>query len=215
MNEKELLHRIKITYQSILNEKLVGIYIHGSIAFGCFRWDVSDIDFLVVVKEKLNQEEKEALISELLALDNECPPKGFEMSVICQDACGCFQYPTPFELHFSNAHKEFALQDLAQYCRRMQGTDKDLAAHCMVIRKVGITLCGKKISEVFGEVSKEAYIDSICADIQDARTDIIENPVYIILNLCRVLAFKRDGYVLSSRRVENGALRICLSNIIL
>ena len=80
MNEFEILEKIKISYQTILQDKLVGIYIHGSIAFGCFNWEKSDIDFLVVVNEKLNQKEKESLISEILDLDIYCPKKGIEMS---------------------------------------------------------------------------------------------------------------------------------------
>lgn len=45
INESELLNRIKISYQNILKDGLVGIYVHGSIAFECFHWDQSDIDF--------------------------------------------------------------------------------------------------------------------------------------------------------------------------
>ena len=59
MTEHELLAIIKREYSTILREKLVGIYVHGSIAFGCFNWARSDIDFLVVVNESLSQVEKE------------------------------------------------------------------------------------------------------------------------------------------------------------
>ena len=62
--ETELLQKIKSSYQIILQDKLVGIYVHGSIAFQCFTWENSDIDFLVVVNESLSQAEKEALIAE-------------------------------------------------------------------------------------------------------------------------------------------------------
>lgn len=45
MNELEILQKIKTSYQEILADKLVGIYVHGSIAFQCFNWKKSDIDF--------------------------------------------------------------------------------------------------------------------------------------------------------------------------
>ena len=70
MKEWEILQKIKDDYPNILKNKLVGIYVHGSIAFGCFNWGKSDIDFLVVVNEALDQEEKEALILELLKLES-------------------------------------------------------------------------------------------------------------------------------------------------
>lgn len=200
MREFDILEKIKETYQTVLKDKLVGIYVHGSIAFGCFNWDKSDIDFLVVVKEALNQEEKEALISELLILDENCPPKGLEMSVVLDKVCKPFVYPTPFELHFSNTHKERCKSNLTEYCRNMNGVDKDLAAHITVINRVGITLCGKEISEVYEAVPKRDYVDSIWCDIENAEEEIDDNPVYIILNLCRVLAYLEDDVVLSKKQ---------------
>lgn len=196
-NEKELLERISIEYRRILKNKLVGIYVHGSIAFGCFNWEKSDIDFLVVTEEIPTSEEKERLIEVLLRLEKEAPPKGFEMSVILEKYCGSFVYPTPFELHFSNAHMESCRKDLKAYCQSMNGTDKDLAAHITVIQKVGIVLCGKEIKAVFGAVPWEHYLDSIKCDIEDSENEITDNPVYVILNLCRVLAYTQEGLVLS------------------
>lgn len=203
MTASEILKEIQAAYEKILNDNLLGIYIHGSIAFGCFNWDKSDIDFLVVVNHAPSLQEKEALIRVLLEIDLHCPPKGLEMSVVLADVCRQFQYPTPFELHFSNAHKEKCRTDLKQYCLDMHGVDKDLAAHFTVIRSVGITLCGKQIGDVFGEVPREDYIDSIQFDVEDAEREVEENPVYIILNLCRVLAYLRHGLVLSKAQGGN------------
>lgn len=200
MNQNEILQKIKLAYQSILKEKLVGIYVHGSVAFGCFNWDKSDIDFLIVVNQSLSQEEKEALISELIILDVYCPPKGLEMSVVRMEVCKPFVYPTPFELHFSNTHKERCKSDIAGYCRKMNGVDKDLAAHITVINKVGMPLCGKEIHEVFEAVPKEFYMDSILFDIENADQEIEENPVYFILNLCRVSAYLENDLVLSKKQ---------------
>jgi len=200
MNEILIIQRIKEIYQRILSDKLVGIYVHGSIAFQCFNWNKSDIDFLAVVKEALTQQEKEALISELLILDKSCPTKGMEMSVILEKVCRPFQYPTPYELHFSNSHKERFQENLVEYCREMNGLDKDLAAHITVINQVGITLYGKDKNLVFEPVSKKDYIDSIMYDIMDAREDIHNNPVYFILNLCRVLAYLEEEIVLSKKQ---------------
>ena len=72
--------------------------------------------------------------------------------------CDPFVYPTPFELHFSNAHRESCKKDLFSYCRDMHGTDRDLAAHFTVIRKAGFALCGTDAASLFGEVPEEAYL---------------------------------------------------------
>lgn len=200
MNERALVQRVCDEYRHILGDKLTGIYLHGSMAFGCFTWATGDIDILVVVNAPLSQAEKEALIRVLLDMDTDAPPKGFEMSVVLRSVCKPFQHPTPFELHFSNAHKARATADLTAYCRDMHGDDPDLAAHCTVIRQVGENLFGATIADVFGDVPRAAYVDSILGDVGEAAQDILENPVYITLNLCRVLAYLQCGAVLSKHQ---------------
>ena len=203
MDERALLDLVVQRYRAILGEKLTGIYLHGSIAMGCFTWDTGDVDFLAVVEAPLTQAEKEALVRALLELDAQAPPKGFEMSVVLRAVCKPFEYPTPFELHFSNAHKARAEADLAAYCRDMHGVDPDLAAHCTILTHRGELLCGAKIGEVFGEVPRAAYVDSILGDISGAAEEIAAAPVYVTLNLCRVLAYLQEGAVLS--KAEGGA----------
>lgn len=197
MREQALLEKIAQAYRQILGRKLTGIYVHGSIAFGCFRWEKSDIDFLVVVEERLTQQEKEGLIRTLLEFDASAPPKGFEMSVMLRSACAPFQDPTPYELHYSNAYRENYQQDLTGTCQMMQGDDPDLAAHVTVVNSVGITLCGVPREQVFAPVPRASYLHSIWFDIENAPEEICRNPVYYILNLCRVLAFTEEGLVLS------------------
>ena len=196
---RALLNEVAAEYRKILKENLVGIYEHGSIAFGCFEWAVSDIDFLAVVRRKLTLQAKEALIRTLLDRPERAPQKGSEMSVVLPENIDPFVYPTPFELHFSNTHLSACLTDLKEYCGRMRGCDRDLAAHCMVTRKAGRSVLGADIEDVFGEVPRDAYLDIIRFDVEGAKEDILENPVYVALNLCRVLAAVREGRVLSKR----------------
>lgn len=203
MYYKQILNQISCAYKEILKDNLVGIYVHGSIAFGCFNHSKSDIDFLAVTKSTPSQEEKVMLIQILLDLESSSPPKGIEMSVVLERNCLNFTYPTPFELHFSNSHLEKCGVNLEEYCAVMNGTDKDLAAHFTVIKTVGIAWYGKSIESVFGDVPKHYYLDSIKNDIENSENEIRSNPVYIILNLCRVLAFIREDLVISK---EQGAL---------
>ena len=157
MNERELLRKIARDYTNLLKENLAGIYVHGSIAFGCFNWEKSDIDFLVVVHEEPALPQKEAMIQTLLALEKSGPPKGFEMSVVLRRYCEAFVYPTPYELHFSVMHLERYQENPEEYVRAMHGEDKDLAAHCMMLRHRGVRLYGPEIEQVFGPVSDEVF----------------------------------------------------------
>jgi len=196
MDHNDLLAIIADQYKQILHENLVGIYVHGSIAFGCFDWSKSDIDFIVVVNNLTSLPVKRQLLQVLEDLSGKAPPKGFEMSVVQKKFCGNFIYPTPYELHFSNGYPVGAHTLGRSLCKNQQ-TDHDLAAHFTIIKHVGIVLCGAPVSEVFGHVSKEYYLDSICRDVENAAQDVAKYPAYIVLNLCRVYAYIRDGLILS------------------
>ncbi len=185
--------------QKILGDYLVGIYLHGSAVMGCFHEASSDIDLLVVVNAVISDEIKCYFMDMVVQLNSCAPKKGIEVSIVRQDVCKPFIYPTPFELHFSAVHLQWYKTNPEDYVKRMNGTDKDLAAHFTVIYHRGKCLYGKEIKEVFEEVSREIYFDSIWNDVKNAQEDIITNPAYMILNLCRVLAYKQNGLILSKK----------------
>lgn len=189
--------------REILGDNLVGIYLHGSAAMDCFNEKKSDIDLLTVVDRPISDEEKRKYMDMAAALNADAPEKGIEFSIVKRDVCRPFVYPTPFELHFSVAHLPWYQANPYDYVEKMKGTDKDLAAHVTMIRHRGKCLWGKGIKEVFGEVSRECYFDSIWNDIKNAEEEITANPTYIILNLCRVLAYKKEGLILSKREGGN------------
>lgn len=198
-----LLHEIRRMHMEILGENLVGLYLHGSIAFGCFNPWKSDVDYIAVVQAPLAPDTRLRLLEAVYRLNRQAPPKGLEMSVVLQRYCRDFVYPTPFELHFSNMHRDAYARDPHGFADAMRGTDPDLAAHFTVLRHKGIALCGPPVSSVFGAVPWENYLDSICADIADAETAVQSDPIYVLLNLCRVLAAVREKRVLS--KAEGGA----------
>ena len=81
--------------------------------------------------------------------------------------------------------------------------DPDLAAHMTIVHARGICLVGPPITEAFPVIPREDYIAAIRGDIDDARLHMRDNPVYFILNACRVAAYLRDGIICS--KDEGGA----------
>ena len=59
---KLILDEIVKSYYGIFKDNLVGIYLHGSLALGCFNPKVSDIDFLIVARDKLSLEVKREVV---------------------------------------------------------------------------------------------------------------------------------------------------------
>ncbi len=197
---QSLLDEIVDQSRQIFGEELIGIYLHGSMAMGCFNANKSDIDLMIVIRDHITDTQKLQFMNCIVEVDKIAPGKGIELSIVKKKYCKHFIYPTPFELHFSNAHLQWYIENPADYIRKMNGEDKDLAAHFKVIKNYGIVLYGAEINDTFADVPRNDYIDSIWNDIGEAEEDILEDPVYIILNLCRVAAFLKNNLVLSKKQ---------------
>jgi streptomycin 3"-adenylyltransferase len=183
-----------------LGDHLVGVYLHGSVAMGGFNPHKSDIDYLVIVDQPLSTDQKQRIGAGLVALAKDAPAKGIEMHIVTRAALKKFTYPTPFELHYSQMwHDQFANHQVDFVTQKYDG---DLAAHLTVTRSRGVRLYGEPIDKVLPEIPPRFYQAAIVSDVQNAREQIVANPVYYILNLCRVLVYLQRGAVTS--KIEAG-----------
>lgn len=198
----ELLYDFVDATCKAFGDNLVGIYLHGSAAMGCFNPASSDIDLIVVIKDALDFDKRRAYIDDMVRLNARAPKKGLEVSVVRREVCDPFVYPTPFEFHFSPMYLDACVNAPDEYARSVSHSDPDLAAHFTVIRERGRVLLGEGIPAVFGEVDGKYYMDSIWTDVSGSESDILSEPVYIVLNLARVLAYTREGLILS--KAEGG-----------
>lgn len=196
----ELMQKIKDWYATLLAENLTGIYLHGSLAAGCFQWEASDIDFLVVVRRPVPVEKKIALVECLYSLREEAPPKGFEMSVLLEDSCREPVFPMPYELHFSQRWLRDYERNPKGFCERMHGEDVDLTAHILSLHTFGVPLLGPSVARVFGQVKREDALCALREDTADSGEHLHEQPIYYVLNLCRALAYLRENLVLSKKQ---------------
>lgn len=196
---KDLLDKFVSGSKEALGQNLTGIYLHGSAVMGCFQPEKSDLDLLVVVKGEVSDGAKCQFMDMVVELNKQAPSKGLELSIVKEAVCNPFVYPTPFELHFSNAHLDWYQSNPKDYVEKMKGTDKDLAAHFMITYHRGQVLYGKEISEVIAPVPRKDYLDSIRCDVENAVEEIAGNPMYLTLNLCRVLAYKKEGLIVSKQ----------------
>ena len=183
--------------RKLLGETLVGVYVHGSLALGGFTWAGSDIDVLIVVSAEPPFDVRRELIRCFLDLEIICPRNGLELSIVLEEDCCELRTPTPYCLHYSGAWRDAYCRDLNGTLRELHGKDPDLPAHFAVINRACIRLCGKEPAEVFAAVPSELYKESILFDVGNAAEDICVSPVYTTLNLCRAVAFFREGLILS------------------
>lgn len=181
-----------------LSDNLIGVYLHGSLAMNCFNPESSDMDFIVMIKNELKKEQSRRIARRVLALHDEMPyKKGIEFSMILQKYVKPFRYPTPFEFHYSDFHRERYRADEGYVCGGFE--DEDLASQFMVAYHRGTTLYGIPLPEICAPIDIQYYIASIYYDVKDSAQDILHNPVYVVLNLCRVLYYLKEEVVSSKK----------------
>jgi len=139
-----------------------------------------------------------------LALHEECPnDRGIEFSIILEAYLAPFIYPTPFEFHYSDFHREKYLTDENYLCGGYE--DEDLASQIVVAYERGIALYGKPLKELYEPINRRYYLASILHDVEGCAEEIKDNPpayltpVYLTLNLCRVLYYLKEGQISSKR----------------
>lgn len=202
MSPEELLDRLTDGYEAILNENFVGMYVHGSYAMGCFNPVKSDLDYILVCESEPDDETRLAVLRATVALTPYAPKKGLEMHLMLREDCHVYRHPPRFLLHYSPAHDAAVRADAAAYVRRMRGNDLDLAAHLTVMKRRGLLWRGMPLAEVFGDVPREAYLESVLDDAGWSEGDAM----YHVLNRCRILAYVREGRVLSKKEGAQWAL---------
>lgn len=154
--------------RTILADALVGVYVHGSLALGCFNGARSDIDVLAIVARTLSQDERQAVVDVLLQASG--APFGMEADVLTIEPLRNWRHPSPFELHFWEGRRdEWALDPLGTHAS-LATENPDLAAHVTIARAAGIALIGPPPAEVFPLVPEADLRDSLLRDLDWSRT---------------------------------------------
>lgn len=187
--------------QGVLGADVTGIYLHGSLAMGCFNPDRSDIDLLVVTRTPMDARHKRDLAT--LALACSGAPRPLEVSFLTEAGMRPWRHPAPFDLHYSESYREAFVAVLSgdgwvDWLMR-DLTDPDLAAHITVTLARGICLAGAPAAHVFAPVPRADYVDALWYDVETAPEAIVQDPVYLTLNLARVLCYLREGRICSKQ----------------
>jgi streptomycin 3"-adenylyltransferase len=196
---KQQIQHLLVDLTKQLESNLMGVYLHGSLALGCFNPRTSDIDLLVLTDREIPLLTKKALVHLLLSISG--IPHPIEISFLSQGNLTPWKYPTPFEFHYSEGWRERFNEDLAtgswkQLCEQPQ-TDTDLAAHITVTRHRGICLWGAPLEKIFPDVPPKDFLASILSDLEWTLERLDQISVTGILNSCRVYAYLQERRICS------------------
>jgi len=196
---RKQISKLLVSIPGILGNNLIGLYLHGSLAMGCFNEDTSDIDLLGVTQENIQLNNRKDLIDLLLSISKK--PHPIEISFMRSTHLIPWHFPTPYSLHYSETwrtqYESDLLGDKWTQWNLQENTDNDLAAHVTITRTRGICLLGRNIQTAFPRVPSEDYLSSIESDMTWAIERIDSDPVYAVLNSCRVYAYVKDGIITS------------------
>ena len=103
-----VLHDFLVKIQSILGDQFVGLYLHGSLALGDFDPRTSDIDFIVLAREAIGENQFEALreMHTIFNQSNSPWSKKIEAAYIPLDA---LNHPSPSTTLYPQIEKETEL----------------------------------------------------------------------------------------------------------
>lgn len=202
---KKFVFDLVSVLESELSDNLVGIYLHGSLAMGCYYRPKSDLDVIVVVQNLIGADTAKKTDMAIAKQADKRPTTGnIELSIITAYTAKNIPIPVPFELHYSTAWHEKSLTGDNKY--DSSKTDIDLLSHLMYVRQRGIVLDGKPISEVFGKYDWQHFMEAVIDDFEWIIKDknIIETPFYGVLNICRVLQLLSENKQTVLSKEEGG-----------
>jgi predicted nucleotidyltransferase len=188
--------------RELLGANLVGVYLHGSLVLGCFNPARSDIDLLAVTRRRVAAESRGPLAAVLLRTSAD--DRKLEIDFLSTTDLHPWTYPPPFDFHFGESWRARLERNPMA---RQSATNVDLAAHVTIVQRAGVALVGPPPQETFPEVPQEHYRDALLRDVRWSLERIEKYPVYGVLSMCRVLAYVRDGEILSKDEAGLWGLR--------
>ncbi len=191
-----LLADLLVRMQAILGEKLAGLYLYGSLVWGDFDPDISDIDLLTVTDGDLDREEFERLEKMHLALLEQYKQWDNRLEIAYYAAQGLQTFRTARrQIAVISPGEPFNLKD-AGY---------DWLINWYVIQEKGRKLFGPDFKTLIEPVSKEEFVQWVKQQVEEWREYVTHTrysrpyQAYTILTMCRALRAFETGEQVSKR----------------
>jgi predicted nucleotidyltransferase len=191
-----LLESLLSRMRRILHEKLVGLYLYGSLTTGDFDPQSSDIDLLAVTSSDISETERDALRAMHLDFARDNPQWDDRIDV---------QYLSLAALRtFRTQRSPIAIISAGEPFH-MTEAGKEWLLNWYVVREDGVSLFGPPAETLIGPITWEEYAGCIrdyaaevAARMEDAPNR--KEQAYAILTMCRALLVHRTGEQASKRR---------------
>jgi len=180
------LERLTRGLEEIFGDELLGVYLHGSVALGCYG-PHSDVDVLVAIARPSTPDEQRRLgelcagVSRASWDDSHCL---LELDVVVPSRL--WRYPPPVEFHYGESLREAFARGETRPWR--EDTWTDLACALAIAHTSGVVLAGKPVADVLPPVPLEDYRAAIRVDRQWCFDHLDTHRLHVVLSLPRVWA---------------------------
>ncbi len=178
--EAAYLEQVIKTLQSRLHQRLVGVYLFGSAAYGDYTPRLSDLDVQAVVTESLSKRECRDIASSLAHQRLPCPARRLEFVCYAQSSINPATRHPQFELNFNTGAGEQEHLSL---------NSAEESSHWFVLdiamgRELGHTLVGLEPAQVFAPIPRIWQLEAIADSLAWHRTHEFTS-ANSVLNACR------------------------------
>ena len=191
----ELLGSLLCQIRQVLGEKLVGLYLHGSLVTGDFREGVSDIDLLAATSADIDDRELlrlQQLHNDLVARNSEWDDR-IDVAYLSVVGLKTFR---------SGASKMALICPGEPFHAREAG--KDWLVNWWLVRERGVTLYGPSPATLIDPISREEFVQAVREHAQLWREWVHQmrhrtGQAYTILTMCRALYASENGEQVSKK----------------
>jgi streptomycin 3"-adenylyltransferase len=176
---KDIVLSLKDGLQTTLNNKLIGLYLYGSLAYDCFNPEISDLDFVVVLSDFLTPEEEQKISQLHKHLGSE-PNYGrrIEGTYMTEEQVKSNDYAPDFLYYV----------DGKAFVRAKEGQrEPDFPMHRQHLCESGLKVVGCEPQKLFHPVPWEILKQSLQQELAFIKKQFKQRPIYAVLNLCRVV----------------------------
>lgn len=186
----ELLQTLMLNLQTVLNNNLIGVYLYGSLTWGDFSEQVSDIDLLVVTEKFINKDEFIALntVHENLVKNYNAWHDRIEIAYVSKETLKTFKV-SKSPIAVISPGEAFNIKE----------SGKDWLINYYLIQENSVTLFGPKPNSIIEPISKTEFISGVKDQAFEWRQWIEHTKgstgyqLYAVLTICRALYAIHNG----------------------
>lgn len=206
MDANEVLTYLRTEFRNIFQDRLVGVYLFGSLTYGAFTPSRSDIDLVVVITSKVDNTEMKLIEDLYNSIEVNFPfwSKRIECSFVTIEMLASTLPPIEPRPYFGERFYKAAPYG------------NEWIINNYLIQEYGQTISGKEIADVFKRINfddvKTAIIKDFHQEWLPKLNDMayLNNPhycSYLVLNLCRILYSLNTNGMSSKKTAANWVMQ--------